>query len=401
MNTTYPTACDVQVETNQVTELRDLLGHDVLLLHWPPGTKGTRKKWKHLTIESMNDPRYLEKLSTGNVGVALGEKSGHLCAVDLDLDELVEPFLAANPMLAGTLQTHGSRGRVFWIRMHGNYPGTFTFKTSAGKEAGEFRSHGSQSIIAGIHPATQKPYQMLKASKPLVIEFEKLIFPNGIEESRMKSGPTTLCPLCPLLPLRPLCEPAEAVEMALPREKHQNHKCLFLLARAVKTLEANGAINGINRRIEIFDEWHRQASGRGVLREGQSRDEYLLEFLEACRCAKQLLGATVADRAWALAQTEPLPPEAAVFKTEGGKRFVGLCYQMERISERASWFVPTRTVARFMGISWKSAANWFNALVDLGVLRVVSEPTFHASTHYRYNVSEQPKTRKQPIAKNL
>lgn len=387
--------------TVPVNDLRDLLGYDVLLLHWPLVSKGTRRKWGHLTIEAMNDPAYLEKLSTGNVGVALGDKSNGLCAIDLDLDDEVAPFIAANPLLEQTLQTHGARGRVFWIRMRGDYPGTFTFKTSTGKQAGEFRSHGSQSIISGIHPATRMPYRMVRASEPVVIEFEKLTFPNGIQESRIKPAPTTIFPLCPLLPLLPLCEPADAVGMALPRERHQNHKCLFLLARAVKTLEANGVIKGIQKRIEIFDEWHRQASGRGVLREGQTRDEYLLEFLDACRCAKQVLGATVADRAWALAQTEPLPPESAVFKTERGKRFIGLCYQMERISKRASWFIPTRTVARLLGVSWKSAANWFNALVDLGILSVIEEPTFHAATHYRYNVKEQPKNRKRPIAKNL
>ena len=94
------TLCHHEVKNSiRINELRDLLGHDVLLLHWPLGSKGTKKKWRHLTIESMNDPRYLEQLSTGNIGVVLGEKSGHLCAVDLDVDELVEPFLSANPGL--------------------------------------------------------------------------------------------------------------------------------------------------------------------------------------------------------------------------------------------------------------------------------------------------------------
>ncbi|MGA9779657.1 MAG: bifunctional DNA primase/polymerase, partial [Verrucomicrobiia bacterium] len=172
------TNCALEIESStRISELRELLGQDVLLLQWPLGSKGTPRKWGHLTIEAMNDPRYLERLSTGNVGVALGEKSGHLCVVDVDVDELVEPFLSANPHLANTLQTHGARGRVFWMRMRGNYPGTFTFKSRSGLEAGEFRSHGSQSIISGRHPSGQ-PYQVVNHSRPVVVEFENLNLPN-------------------------------------------------------------------------------------------------------------------------------------------------------------------------------------------------------------------------------
>lgn len=395
------TSCALEIEpSTRISELRDLLGYDALLLHWPLGSKGTPRKWGHLTIEAMNDPAYLEKLSTGNVGVALGDKSNGLCAIDLDLDNEVEPFIAANPLLKQTLQTHGARGRVFWIRLRGNYPGTFTFKTSTGKEAGEFRSHGSQSIIAGNHPETQKPYQMVKASKPVVIEFEKLTFPSGNKRKPDEIRPDHCIPLCHYVTM-PLCKVEDAVEMALPMERHQNHKALFLLARAVKTLEANGVIEGQAQRIAVFDEWHRQAEVRGILRAGQSRDDYLMEFLEAYDCAEQVLGETVVDRAWALSQTEPFPPESAVFGTDRAKRFVGLCFQMQRLADEHEWFIPTRKAARLFGVSHTQVATWFNGLVALGILRVVVTSTLHRATHYQFNTSEQPKTRKQPIAKNL
>ena len=104
-----------------VSELRELLGHDVLLLAWPKGSKGTKIKWGHLTVADMT-PAYLEELERGNIGVALGEKSGNLVALDVDIDEMIQPFITANPFLKTTLQTHGARGRVFWFRMRGEYP---------------------------------------------------------------------------------------------------------------------------------------------------------------------------------------------------------------------------------------------------------------------------------------
>ena len=139
-----------------VAELKELLGEPVVFIRWPRGVKGTKRRWKHLRAAHMTAD-YLSKLPSGNIGVALGEVSGGLWAIDVDDDHLVEPFLAVNPRLRETLQTHGSRGRVFWIRLIGRYPNrTFKLKTHSGGEAGEFRSTGSQSIIWGTYPDAKK-----------------------------------------------------------------------------------------------------------------------------------------------------------------------------------------------------------------------------------------------------
>ncbi len=120
-----------------VAELKELLGELVVFIGWPRGVKGTRRKWKHLRPEDMT-PAYLSKLPRGNIGVALGEVSGGLCAIDLDSEELVQPFLAVNAHLSETLQTHGSRGCVFWIRLIGKYP-DHTFKLSTvPRKSGQF-----------------------------------------------------------------------------------------------------------------------------------------------------------------------------------------------------------------------------------------------------------------------
>ncbi len=161
MNTT----CVLENKSStRISELRDLLGHDVLLL--PCEGKKPDGKWKHLTIEAMNDPRYLQALATGNVGVALGARSGGLCVVDFDADGEDGKFLALNPEIADTLRTHGNRGSSFWLRIVGEYPASKKLK-AGGRDLGEWRANGNQSIIAGLHPTTGQPYQFLNEAQPV------------------------------------------------------------------------------------------------------------------------------------------------------------------------------------------------------------------------------------------
>ena len=123
-----------------VKELRDLLGHDVLLLHCKRRTKKPSGAWGELTIADMEKPDYLAKLERGNIGVALGSKSGNLIALDVDDDSLVEPYLALNPWLNDTLQTRGRRGCVFWLKMAGDYHAkTKPLETLSGGDAGEWQ----------------------------------------------------------------------------------------------------------------------------------------------------------------------------------------------------------------------------------------------------------------------
>jgi len=163
-----------------VPELIRLLGDPAVFIAWPSGVKGTIKKWGHLTWAEMT-PEYLVRLKDGNIGVALGEVSGGLCAIDWDDEAFVQPFLDLNPLLAETLQTHGARGRVFWVRFQGDYPKRSSrLKLGPTQEVGEFRSNGNQSIVWGIHPDTKKPYQRV-VDKPVIrIEFNSIQWPKEI-----------------------------------------------------------------------------------------------------------------------------------------------------------------------------------------------------------------------------
>lgn len=373
-----------------VPELRQLLGPAVFI-GWPKGVKGVRKKWGHLRLADMT-PKYLAALKDGNIGVALGEVSSGLCAVDIDHDPLVGSFLAVNPHLEGTLSTHGSRGRVFWVRFSSDYPRrTVKLTTHAGEAVGEFRSNGSQSIIWGIHPETRKPYEFVVRRPAAVVEFQSVQWPTAIstpptlqrdrDTDVVSVNSVSLSALSLCLSVKSV---AQAVENALPDRVHTNNAYLFRLARALKALEVGTGPSSHQQRMEAFNLWYAEADARHLLRQDQSRDEYLVEFMNACKKAKTPLGTSPAEQAWKQAATEPLPAEASAFESPEGKLLVALCYQLHRLSNGEPWFLAARTAARLTGRTHTTAATWLSALVQMGILEVVGEHTATRATRYRY-----------------
>ena len=319
-------------EREPVPALKKFLGSAVFIA-WPKGVKGTNKRWKHLTVAAMT-PEYLAKLKNGNIGVALGKVSGGLCAIDIDKDSLVEPFLNANPALTNTFQTHGSRGRVFWIRLKGSYPNkTCKLKTLSSEDAGEFRSNGSQSIVWGIHPDTNAPYQWLVKRPVVEIELDSINWPECFDsptfsfaEADLQSGShrdnvseddlqKQVCrvgftqqgftessdvigdSLC-----ASVCEGGagtiknleDILRLCVPSKIHENNQMLFKLARGILNLERlEQHTYSLAQCLDVFKEWYRRSCS--FLRPGQSRDEYLAEFMNAKKHAKTPLGGNAID----------------------------------------------------------------------------------------------------------
>jgi hypothetical protein len=134
--------------------VRELVGMKAVLLPVAKGQKRpTLPDWQNVTIDWMDDAGYLAQLESGNIGVLLGSPSNSLCAIDIDDDTAVEPFLALNPALRNTLRTKGARGAQIWIRVTDEYPKLTKLKTKAGAEWGEWRADGGQSVIYGTHPS--------------------------------------------------------------------------------------------------------------------------------------------------------------------------------------------------------------------------------------------------------
>src|SRR5262245_20270488 len=83
----------------------ELLGPSAVLLPLPKSAKGPNwTGWERATFESTQAPAYQRRLADalrrgGNIGVLLGPASGNLCAIDVDTDDEVEPFLTLNSRL--------------------------------------------------------------------------------------------------------------------------------------------------------------------------------------------------------------------------------------------------------------------------------------------------------------
>ena len=83
-----------------------------VLIPWTWGVKGDdRTKWKHLTLESMQNPKHLARLYKPdiNIGIANGDPSDGLVPIDADSDEAEEQLVALNPILRETLCSKGIR----------------------------------------------------------------------------------------------------------------------------------------------------------------------------------------------------------------------------------------------------------------------------------------------------
>lgn len=384
-----------------VSELTVLLGKPVVFINWPRGVKGSHRKWKHLRDEDMT-PEYLAKLPKGNIGVALGEVSGGLCAIDFDEDRLVQPFLDRNPNLIGTLQTHGARGRVFWVRFNGDYPKRTTkLKTPSGEVVGEFRSNGGQSIVWGIHPDTQQPYQFVVRQGVVEGEFNSIVWPAEIsnqpalagsteETEEQKNRSTDVSEV-----LKSCCKPRsrnfyssistveDAVRVSMPSKKRENNACLFKLARAVKTLEVKGQTFDLPKLEVVFDRWYTQA--HKFLREDQTKEDYYLEFMNACQRAKFPLGGAMVAEAWGKATSQPLPPEAKKWTNPKLQLLVALLKQMQAMKGAGPFFITLRDCAALLGCnSHTTVDTWMGALAKLSYIRVAEPGNERRATRYRY-----------------
>jgi hypothetical protein len=161
---------------SRVFNLQSLLGPAVLL-KVPSGSKGPNtREWQSTSLADMT-LEYLATL-TENIGVLQGVPSKGLCSIDCDNDTALDEFLAKNPRLEQTLRTKGSRGANIWVRMRGEYPRIGKIKNMAGKEIGEWRGTGGQTIIHGKHPSGCD-YTILNGVPPVELSFADIKWPDG------------------------------------------------------------------------------------------------------------------------------------------------------------------------------------------------------------------------------
>ena len=181
-----------------VTRIRRRLGEDVVLLNVARmGKNPVETGWQKFTAAKMADDSYLQTLNHGgNIGVLLGKNSGGLHTIDIDLDEAVDPFLALNPKLAATLRTKRVRGGNLWVRVTGPSPASVKLKTKDGKEFGEWRSDGNQTVICGEAMDARKgetqpkKYKITHDGAVVVVAFEEINWPDSLVLPWLKEAPT-------------------------------------------------------------------------------------------------------------------------------------------------------------------------------------------------------------------
>jgi hypothetical protein len=182
------------------------------------------------------------------------------------------------------------------------------------------------------------------------------------------------------------------LKLTTPTDFGENHRRLFELARAVKTLESKfGKTFSQEGKRNIFEHWHRRSIE--FLRNG--RDEYWFEFLEAYENVRYTFGDDLLCRAWERAQSVATPPEALQFESKELRLLVSLCRELQLANAEEPFFLATRTVQRlFNHDSHTTAALWLKGLCRTGILAVVEKggPDTNRATRYRYVASlSEPK----------
>jgi hypothetical protein len=176
---------------------------------WIPCELASKKpsiSYSELTHDKL-DWFYWQKLldvgiGQANLAVKLGPVSGDLCTVDLDSDDLIEPFLALNPRLSETLRTRGSKGCQFWFKVEGPYPERVApLVDGNGAPVGEWRGGGNGlSTIFGVHPSSARHIKTMVPShlwrwyervveKPIVvIRYEEIKIPEDWKPKQRQPG---------------------------------------------------------------------------------------------------------------------------------------------------------------------------------------------------------------------
>ena len=368
---------------SDIANLVNLLGQDVLMLPWPKGSKGCKRYWGHLTIDHMSDSKYLAKLGNStNIGVALGDISSGLCSIDIDLDEMVEPFLEMNPFLKETLCSKGARGCNFWVRITNGPRKSFSL-WKGDRKVGEFRGSGNQTIIHGIHPSGTA-YQIINEALPVEINFDQLTFPvrtrtertERTEENRRGSTPVG----CENISLQ------ELLFRTQPNRPHNNHHLLFVLARGIKALEVQKGDAFTKSELRaVFNQWY--AAALPYVRENLKAEDYFLELLDLYDYTKTPLGAGAVESAFLLAQSNPYPPESEQFEDNEFKLLVALCWQLQQQAGAEPFYLSCRTVQQLFGLETHGpAARRLSGLVRYGVLEEAVKGGSHTNkaTRYRY-----------------
>jgi len=380
-----------------------------VFLSWPLGTKGTKKRWKHLLQADMT-PDYLHSLDSGNVGVVFGRKSadlnGHaLAGIDLDRADVVEAFMAANPRLRDGWLSRGRPDRLLVIvRLKGEYPKSCELFDGDKQPVGEWRVDGCQSIIPpSLHPDTGKPYELISAGVPVILSFAEIHWPVGVSLANSITLPVS-SNNDPNIQLLSITEYPDSVthnriSKAYPEtvsEKRntdlvapfivpargQSNRLLLALARRLKQLLLQE--QAWDARAVFLAWWLASAANIDPI---TTPDELFARFKYALEHSN---GGTDLASLWHEA-ADLVAPGAEQLLDDRLRHLAGLCYllhQANLVKGRDAFFLSCRVVAGLFDVLPMDAWRWLHCLRTLGLLELVQQGTKiqanGKSSEYRY-----------------
>jgi len=144
----------------------------------------------------------------------------------------------------------------------------------------------------------------------------------------------------------------------------------------------------VSQLREIFAQWHRQA--QPFLRKEQTRDDYLIQFMNAYKSAKIPLGEDGVKTAWKRTQENPLPPEAIDHFEDAEKRLlVALCRELQIIHGQQPFFLSARTVQELFALkSHVEPARWLRSFCAMKILDEVEKGKVGRASRYRFNFAD-------------
>jgi len=169
----------------------------------------------------------------------------------------------------------------------------------------------------------------------------------------------------------------------MPKMKRQNNALLFKLARAIKKLEKKGEKFDLAQLDTVFDVWYGQA--KEFLKDGQTKEEYYMEFMNACEKAKFPLGGVKVAEAWEKANSQPFPSEAIRFENPKIRLLVAFLKNLQVMTGSEPFFITLRDCAALLQQqSHSTVAVWLGALAKLGYITVAKPGNERQATQYSY-----------------
>ena len=390
-----------------MTQTMTLL-HPAVFLGWPLGTKGTKRRWKHLKQADMT-PAYLKRLEGGNVGVAFGAISADadgrvLAGIDLDRADVVEAFLAANPRLRCGWLSRGRPDRLLVIvRIVGPYPKNCDLVDGNQKPVGEWRVDGSQSIIPpSLHPDTDKPYELVSAQPPVVLSFAEINWPAGVSLSDHQDSSND--PTTHLLSSTEYPETVSQERIGEPYSKtvsgnrNRDYESLVSPFVVLARGQSNRQLMGLARRVKqlvltgqpmdcraIFLTWW--AASAANVDPQITADEFMERFIYT---VENSTGGTDLATLWHQAGDVAAPGSEKLLD-DRLKRLAGLCHLLHQANlakGHDGFHLSCRTAAGLFGVKPMDAWRWLGCLSKNGLLEQVKKGTQQSAggvaSEYRY-----------------